>query len=94
MFAPKAQDRLRQAPAARAAPAGADLVLLHLERGTYFTLNATGAWIWHRLDGEATLGEICAAMVERFDVDPASAWADLVELIAELEADALVVPAD
>lgn len=90
----KPQDRLRHASSARAAPVGADLVLLHLERGTYYTLNETGAWIWSRLDGRATLGEVCAAVAERFDVDPAQAWADLVELVEELASDDLVVPVD
>lgn len=80
----------RPSPSARAARAGSDLVLLHLERGTYYTLNETGAFVWERLDGTATLDEICAAIVERFEVDAGSAWSDLTALVDELTAEGLV----
>jgi hypothetical protein len=87
-------DRPRRSAAARAARAGDELVLLHLERGTYYTLNETGAFVWERLDGAKTLDEICAAMVERFEVDSAGASRDLTELVDELVAEGLaeVVP--
>jgi hypothetical protein len=80
---------LRHTSSARAARAGSDLVLLHLERGTYYTLNETGAFVWEQLDGRATLGEICAAIVERFEVDSTSAWSDLTALVDELIAEGL-----
>jgi hypothetical protein len=90
MSAPRTDSsRLRRSPNARAARAGSDLVLLHLERGTYYTLNETGAFVWERLDGAATLDEICASIVERFEVDAESAWTDLTALVDELTAEGL-----
>lgn len=83
--------RIDPSPAARAARAGDELVLLHLERGTYYTLNATGAFVWERIRGGATLGALRDAMVERFAVDAETAWRDLVALVGELEAEGLIV---
>jgi hypothetical protein len=74
----------------RAARSGDDLVLLHLERGTYYTLNATGAFVWESLGGGAALGAVRDAIVSRFEVDAETAWRDLVELVGELEAEGLV----
>lgn len=80
--------------AARAAPAGDDFVLLHLERGTYARLNLSGAFIWKRLDGETPLGEICEAMLGTFRVDRSEAWTDLTALIDDLLAEGLIERAD
>jgi hypothetical protein len=77
--------------AARAARAGDDLVLLHLERGRYSTLNTTGALLWERIGDGATLGELRDALVEAFEVDEETAWRDVVELVGELEAEGLIV---
>jgi hypothetical protein len=91
-FAP--DQRLRRAGGVRAATVGDDVVLLHLERGSYFTLNATGAWLWERLAAESTLGELHAAIVAAFAVDSATAWTDLVELVSELLAEGLAARVD
>lgn len=89
---------LARSLAARAARAGDDLVLLHLDRGSYYTLNPTGAFVWERLGEGASLGAIRDAIVEAFEVDAETAWRDLVELVGELEAEGLVTfepaPAD
>ena len=83
--------RILVSPAARAARAGDDLVLLHLERGRYSTLNETGALLWERIEDGATLGELRDALVEAFEVDEETAWRDVVELVGELEAEGLIV---
>lgn len=90
--------RFRRSPAARTARSGEDLVVLHLERGTYYSLNPTGAFVWDRLGDGATLGALRDALVEAFDVEAETAWRDLVELVGELETEGLVTvepaPAD
>lgn len=45
-------------------------------------VNLTGAFIWERLDGERTLGAICAELPEAFDEVPA----DPERRLAEAEA--------
>jgi len=55
-----------------------------------FALNPVAAFVWQRLDGEATLDAILADVLGAFEVDREHAWADLQELIAELRAAGLV----
>ena len=50
-----------------------------------YTLNPLGAFIWGRLDGGATLGELKAAVVDEYDVDPESAASDLLAFVQQLE---------
>jgi len=82
---------VRRSPSARDAEAGGDLVLLDPGRSRYFTLNASGRWIWQRLAGGATLGELRDALAGEFDLAPEQAWRDLLELITDLATEALIV---
>jgi len=50
-----------------------------------YTMNPLGAFIWGKLDGVATLGDLQAAIVAEYDVEPQAAAADLLEFIQELE---------
>lgn len=87
----RASSRLRRSSAARGAATGDELVLLHLERGVYYTLNETGAWIWEQLEREPTLHELRDGLVTHFTIDAECAERDLVALITELEAESLIV---
>ncbi len=49
-----------------------------------FHLNAVGAFVWERLDGRRSGADIVASMVERFEVDTATAEKDYVRFIEEL----------
>lgn len=87
------ENRSRRVVAAsnvRGASTGNELVLLHLERGVYFTLNETGAWIWEQLEREPALLDLRDGLTARFDVGSDAAWSDLVHLLGELEAEGLV----
>jgi hypothetical protein len=53
-------------------------------------MNATGSWIWERISGGASLGEIRDSVVDRFAVEPDRAWDDLVTLVGELAEERLV----
>jgi hypothetical protein len=61
-----------------------EAVLLDLVSGTYFGLDPVGTEIWGMLGDGATIGEIRAAIVARYDVDAATARADLEDLVADL----------
>ena len=49
-----------------------------------YTLNVTGQAIWQRLDGQATLGEVAAALADEFDTPPAEVEADVLGFAAEM----------
>lgn len=49
------------------------------------TLNATGAYIWELLETEQTIQSLTKAMVARYDVDEATALADVQAFVAKLK---------
>ena len=51
-----------------------------------YTTNPVGAFIWNKLDGQATLADLQAAIVDEFAVDAQEAADDLLEFVRELEA--------
>lgn len=50
-----------------------------------YTLNEVGAFIWERLDGQATLSEIEAAVLDEYDAGTDVIAKDLVAFIQELD---------
>jgi hypothetical protein len=46
-----------------------ETVMLDIERGTYFGLQDAGKAIWEALETPMTTDDICALLMERFEVD-------------------------
>ena len=67
-----------------------EAVLLNLDTGVYFTLNATGTAVWNLLDGQTSLAEISRALCEQFDITFEEARRDLMELTQRLLDEGLV----
>ena len=67
-----------------------EAVVLNLDSGVYFTLNATGTAAWERFDGTASLAMIANGLCEQFDVTLEQAKRDLIELTQTLLDDGLV----
>lgn len=67
-----------------------ELVVLDLDGGEYFGLDAVGALIWHGLGEGLTLEAIAGRVVERYEVDAARALADVSALAEELAAKGLI----
>jgi hypothetical protein len=72
---------------------GDETVILDLASGTYFGLDPVGARIWALMGEGATLAEICATMLEEYEVEREQLEADVLRLAAELLERGLVVPA-
>jgi len=70
-----------------------EAVLVHLGSGTYFGLDETGTFIWERMVEHEALPPVLAAVLEAFEVDEATAKADLVRLVGELQEAGLVTVA-
>ncbi len=49
------------------------------------TLNATGAYIWELLEIEQTVESLAEALVARYEVDEATAVADVQAFVAKLK---------
>jgi hypothetical protein len=63
---------------------GADIVLLDLDSGTYFTLAGTGADIWNYLCAGLNAGQIANALVDEYEVPLATVERDIADLIQHL----------
>jgi|SRR6188472_3911577 len=61
-----------------------ETVLLDLSTGRYYTLNRLGSAIWEHCNGHNTIGDIHAALCDRFDVAPERALDDLLTLVNQL----------
>ena len=72
---------------------GEEIVILDLASGTYFGLDPVGARIWELMGEGRTLAEICATMLEEYEVERAQLEEDVLRLAAELAERGLVVPA-
>ena len=72
---------------------GEETVILDLASGTYFGLDPIGARIWQLIGEGRTLAEICATMLEEYEVEREQLETDVLRLTGELVERGLVVPA-
>ncbi len=66
-------------------------VLLDIDSGEYFSLNAVGGRVWELCDGTASLTDIVTAICAEFDVDADTAATDCSELLENMARAGLVV---
>ena len=71
---------------------GDETVILDLASGTYFGLDPVGARIWALMGEGKMLSEICATMLEEYEVEREQLEADVLRLADELAERGLVVP--
>jgi hypothetical protein len=69
--------------ACAAVPGGA--VIIHLGTNRYFSLNATAAAVWNRLDAGETTDTIAAALARDFHIDDLTAREAVSRTIAQFE---------
>ena len=69
-----------------------EAVLVHLDRGTCFTLDPIGTRIWQLIGDGAVIGDITEALRLEFDVAFEVLEADVRSLVAELVTRELCVP--
>lgn len=73
------------------APVGADdLVMLSVERGRYYSVNAVGRRLWELLEQPKRISELCAAICAEFDVDMLTCQADVEKFLADMMESGLV----
>lgn len=81
---------IRRAEDIVAREVGGETVLLDLEAGTYYGLNAVGGRIWQLLEGgPVPLSRLCDELEQEFDVERATLDADVAALAADLQANGL-----
>ena len=69
---------------------GGEAVLLHLEQGVYYGLNAVGARVWQLVQHPCAIQSIVEKVTAEFDVGREQCLLDVRELIAALRERSLV----
>jgi Coenzyme PQQ synthesis protein D (PqqD) len=67
-----------------------EVVLLHLESKTYYSLNLTGMRIWQGLKQGLSLRDISRRLQEEFEIDSTTADGSVLRLASELSRERLV----
>ena len=70
---------------------GDEAVILDLDSGVYYGLNATGARVWELLELNTPVSDIYDLMLGEFEVTPDSLNGDVQELLRDLVAKGLVL---
>lgn len=70
-----------------------EVVLLHLESKTYYSLNMTGERIWQGMKDGLSLRDISRRLQDEFDVDAIEADRSVLDLVNELCDQKLALPA-
>ena len=74
--------RLARSEGLVASEVNGETVILSIERGHFFHLNATGSRIWNLLDAPMTVAALSAALSERFAVGIEECRRDVTEFVA------------
>ncbi len=71
-------------------PINDEVAILDLERSLYFGLQGIAVQVWEALDQPTSVAQLRDAIMSRFDVSSAECEADIVALLADLQAEGLV----
>ena len=61
-----------------------EAILINLSNGLYYSLDGGGAMMWEMIGADHTLSEMARSLHERYDVDLATARADVQRVAREL----------
>lgn len=83
--------QVRQHPDLIAAEADGEVLMMDVESGNYFGLNAVASFVWHQLEAPRTVADVCAVIQSEFEVDEEQCMTDLLAHLQAMIADGLVV---
>jgi hypothetical protein len=81
---------VRVSPNTLAREVQGETILLHLDSGEYFGLDAMATRIWQLIVEKGDLGQVEDAMLEEFDIDRTALSNDLRQMIDELATKRLI----
>lgn len=83
-------DRMKSSEDVVTQKVGDEMVLLDLESGVYYGLDAVGSRIWELLTEHGHLRVVLETMTEEYEVTPEILQQDLLHLVQELQARGLI----
>ncbi|MET4700011.1 hypothetical protein ABIE65_003048 [Constrictibacter sp. MBR-5] len=70
-----------------------ELVMMSVETGQYFNLNAVGAHIWRLMEAPQSLDSIVAALMDAYDAPEAAIREEALDFLVRLEGEKMVASA-
>lgn len=67
-----------------------ELVLMSVEKGNYYGLDAIGTDIWQRLEGPVMVADLCTALGKDYVADAETIRRDVLALLERLMAEGLI----
>lgn len=61
-----------------------ELVMMDLDQGKYFSLNPVATRIWDLLEKPAAAEEICAVLIDEYDVEPSLCRREVEEYLSKM----------
>jgi hypothetical protein len=84
------ESRVVAAPGFLSADVAGETVILGLDRGLYYGLDAVGTRVWSLAAEARRVGDIVDVLVAEFDVEPARCVADVLALLGDMAEHGLV----
>src|SRR6266478_5996498 len=82
--------RVRWSDNQLAATVDQEVVVLSVERGSYYGLDDIGSEIWQRLANAVRVDALCASLAEKYDADRATIERDVLHLLEKLATEGLI----
>jgi predicted transcriptional regulator len=73
-----------------AATVDREIVILSVERGSYYGLDDIGSEIWEKLASPTSIVAICDALAEKYQGDRATIERDVLALMEQMAAEGLI----
>ncbi|WP_198164545.1 PqqD family peptide modification chaperone [Rhodoplanes sp. Z2-YC6860] len=67
-----------------------EIVALSIERGTCYGLNRVGSRIWQLLSTPTRVADVCAILVDEYQVDSDTCGSQVLDLLEELRAEGMI----
>lgn len=73
-----------------AAPVGGEVVIMSIERGSYYGLEDVAGDIWNRLEKPVQVRALCEALAEKYEAESPDIERDVLKFLNELVEEGLV----
>ena len=71
-----------------------ETIIINLENGNYFSMNASGAIVWDLLEKQGSVQTIVQALTNRFEIDDVSVLSTVTDLVTFLLNENLILEAE
>jgi len=62
-----------------------ETVMMSIEQGSYFGIDAIGSHIWNVLEEEISVEALCARLCEKYDVEESQCQQDVIRLLEKMQ---------